>query len=66
LRGRVIDAGDPCAAGLRDLRNHFAESAERAGDDNDFSLHDALRRLNLPRLLRGPNWSCNGGGFKAE
>jgi hypothetical protein len=62
----VIDAGDPCAAGLRDLRDHFAESAQRAGHDNDFSLHDTLRRSISRRLLRGPNWTCNGGGFKAE
>ena len=64
LRGRVIDAGDPRAARLRDVGDHLAKRAERAGHDNDFSLHDTLHRSTSRRLLRETNWTCNGGGIK--
>ena len=39
LRGRMIDAGHPRAARDRGFRDHLAERAQRAGDDDHFSIH---------------------------
>ena len=64
LRGRMIDARNPRAARYRDVGDDLAKRAERAGHDNDFSLHDTLRRLNPCRLLREPGWTCNGVGIE--
>ena len=42
LRRRVIDAGDARAPRQRGFRDHLAERARGAGDDNDFSVHDGV------------------------
>ncbi len=40
LRCRVIHAGHPCASRKCGFRDHLAECARGAGDDNDLSVHD--------------------------
>ena len=44
LRRCMIDAGDTGAARQRFLGDDLAERARRAGDDNDFSVHDGSPR----------------------
>src|SRR6476646_1281318 len=43
LRRSMIDTGDSRAARKGFLGDHLAKRAQRAGDDNDFTLHGGLR-----------------------
>ena len=45
LRRRMIDARDARAARKCGLGDHLAKSAQRAGDDNDFTLQGVLRAI---------------------
>jgi hypothetical protein len=68
LGRRVVDGRDPRAACQRLVSDHRSERAQRAGDDNDFSVHDGSPHApgSGGAHYRQENFICNGGTFAAR
>ena len=58
LRWRMVDAGDARAALDRGVRDDPAQRAQRAGDGDDFSVHEILRGRQV-RTLSSMEMICN-------